>query len=655
MMFFNARTPAIGTIAIVLAAIPCSAQAAQTGVAPTKPSTAAAPKPSGKVIFSRSADENGQTHSTDAINPAGKMVTEPTLEDSDRSAITFTGLDLDVRLYSVAQQIAVRGLVTVRNDGKTPLTHVPLQISSSLNWEQIRVAGRDVSFPVATLNSDADHTGQLHEAAVPLTEPLAPAASLQLDVTYSGSIASSAQRLLAVGTPEDLAIHSDWDQISVPFTGLRGFGNVVWYPVSSVPAILGDGARLFDEIGRQKLRLVGARFRLRLTDEFPQGQPPTVALINGHPAALKITDTGGLYPGVTGTAAASVEDATLGFEAPSLFLAIRKAHPGANLTAWTLAENEVAVQRWTAAATDVSPFLEDWLGSQPHSQLTLLDLPDPQDAPYETGALLAVSLHEAPADQLEGALVHALAHAFTQPVTQPPPAWLSEGFATFMESVWIEKHEGRERVLGRLEADRSALALAEPVSPGESAGQPLKAAISPVYYRTKASYVLWMLRDMVGDAALSAAFRTYNAAPDSGEGAQSFENLLKKAGGTHDLSWFFQDWVDADKGLPDLSIASVFPNAAQQGTYLVAVNVANSGYATAEVPVTVRTAKNSVTARVVVPARGNIVQRLLVMGKPTEVQVNDGAVPETQASIHVTHLDESPADTTSSSSSPSPQ
>lgn len=239
MMFFNARTPAIGTIAIVLAAIPCSAQAAQTGVAPTKPSTAAAPKPSGKVIFSRSADENGQTHSTDAINPAGKMVTEPTLEDSDRSAITFTGLDLDVRLYSVAQQIAVRGLVTVRNDGKTPLTHVPLQISSSLNWEQIRVAGRDVSFPVATLNSDADHTGQLHEAAVPLTEPLAPAASLQLDVTYSGSIASSAQRLLAVGTPEDLAIHSDWDQISVPFTGLRGFGNVVWYPVSSVPAILG--------------------------------------------------------------------------------------------------------------------------------------------------------------------------------------------------------------------------------------------------------------------------------------------------------------------------------------------------------------------------------------------------------------------------------
>jgi hypothetical protein len=495
----------------------------------------------------------------------------------------------------------------------------------------------------------------LHEAAVPLAELLAPAASLQLDVRYSGAIAPSAQRLLAVGTPEDLAIHSDWDQITVPFTGLRGFGNVVWYPVSSVPAILGDGARLFDEIGRQKLRLVGTDFRMHLTVEFPYGQAPTIALINGHPAALKVTDAGG--PEFPGVATAGLENATLGFEAPSLFLAIRKAHPGTNLTAWTLAENEVAVQSWTAAATAVSPFLEDWLGPQPHSQLTLLDLPDPQDAPYETGALLAASLHEAPADQLEGVLVHALAHAFTQPETKPPPAWLSEGFATFMESMWIEKQQGRDRALGTLEAGRSALALEEPASPGESAGQPLKVAISPVYYRTKASYVLWMLRDMVGDAALSAAFRAYAAAPNSGKEVpvQSFENLLKQAGDTHDLSWFFRDWVDADKGLPDLSISSVFPNAAQQGTYLVSVNVANSGYATAEVPITVRTAKASVTARVIVPARGNIVQRLLVMGKPTEVQVNDGTVPETEASMHVTHLDEPPADASSSSSNPPAQ
>jgi hypothetical protein len=52
----------------------------------------------------------------------------------------------------------------------------------------------------------------------------------------------------------------------------------------------------------------------------------------------------------------------------------------------------------------------------------------------------------------------------------------------------------------------------------------------------------------------------------------------------------------------------------------------------------VRSDAASVTQRVLVPARGKAVQRILIQGKPTEVQVNDGAVPETQASVHVTKL-----------------
>src|ERR1017187_616062 len=248
----------------------------------------------GQVIFSRSTDENGQAtgQTSSSTAPQNQTASEPAAADAERKAITFTDFDMDVRLRTSAQQIAVRALVAVRNDGKTPLTRVPLQISSSLNWERIRVGGKDVAFPVATLNSDADHTGQLHEAAVPLAQPLAPGQSIQLDVTYSGTVAPSAQRLLAIGTPEDVALHSDWDGIGIPFTGLRGFGNVVWYPVSAVPVILGDGARLFDEIGEHKLRIAGAHFRLRLTVEFPHGQAPTVALINGHPAPLTVTESG---------------------------------------------------------------------------------------------------------------------------------------------------------------------------------------------------------------------------------------------------------------------------------------------------------------------------------------------------------------------------
>ncbi|HMD77193.1 MAG TPA: hypothetical protein VKG86_07445 [Terracidiphilus sp.] len=688
-------------IAILAAAgIVALSSAAQTTTLQTpaqQPATQAAPlnpQPGGQVIFSRSTDENGQT-TTQSTQPVAQPATQTAAapkaslappqvaaEDAERQAVTFTDFDLDVRLRTDEQHIAVRALLTVRNDGKTPLVHIPLEISSSLNWERIRVNGKDVAFPVATLNSDADHTGQLHEAAVALSQPLAPGAGLQLDVTYSGAIAASAQRLLVIGTPDDVALHSDWDRISVPFTGLRGFGNVVWYPVSSVPVILGDGARLFDEIGEHKLRLAGARFRLRLTVEFPRGQAPTVALINGHPVALAVTESGlDQSQEVAGVATADTGGTTLGFEAPSLFVAIRTPHPGANTTVFALPEDETAVEAWTTAATEVTPFLQGWLGQRPHSQLTLLDLPDPQDAPFETGALLATAIRQASPDQLEGFLIHALARARMNSPQSPnspqQPAWLSEGVATFMVTMWLEKQHGRDQALIALETGRAALALAEPTGPGESAGQPLALAISPVYYRIKAAYVLWMLRDLAGDPALSAALRAYDPAQDFGKGAgpshtpSAFEKLLEQAGvpsdgssssgrqadSRRDLAWFFADWVNADKGLPDLSIAGVFPTSTSAGNWLVAVNVANNGYAQAEVPVTVRTGSGSgatsVTQRILVPARGKAVQRILIQGKPTEVRVNDGTVPETQASVHVTSLDQ-PAEGSSSSSQSSP-
>ena len=587
--------------------------------------------------------------------PRAKLASAPIATDAERESITFTAFDMDVRLHTAEQYIAVRALLTVRNDGKSPLAHIPLQISSSLNWERVRVLGRDVAFPVAVLNADTDHTGQLHEAAVPLSAPLAPGQSMQLDVTYSGAIAQSAQRLLAIGTPDEVALHSDWDEIGVPFTGLRGFGNVVWYPVSSVPVMLGDGARLFDELGEHKLRMGGAQFRLRLTAEFPRGQTPTVALINGQLAPLAVTSVDSVGQEIHGVATASIENSTLGFEAPSLFIAVRAPHAATNTTLWSLPSDEHAVQSWAAAAATVTPFLQGWLGQRPRSQLVVLDLPDPEDASFEAGGMLATSIREATPEQLDGILAHALTHAWME----SPRAWLSEGVAHFMGTLWVEKQSGRTQALEELEASRPALALAEPSSPGVSSGQPLALAIAPIYYRTKATYVLWMLRDVAGDPALSAALRAYNPAADIShgygrdQGPGSFELLIEQASIRRDLSWFFADWVDADKGLPDLTIDSVFPEQAQAGNWLVAVNISNSGYASAEVPVTVRSDTNSVTQRVVVPGRGKAIQRILILGKPVEVQVNDGTVPETEASVHITKLDSS-GNSSPSSSQPQP-
>ncbi|HUB51411.1 MAG TPA: hypothetical protein VL986_04650 [Terracidiphilus sp.] len=643
MKFVFAPITALVLFATVLAAQsapPPSTSASQQPPAQSQPQPQ---QSNGKVIFSRSTDENGQTTTTIGEGAAtGTNVNAPTASDMERDAVTFASYDLDVHLEPAKNGIAVRAVMKLRNDGKAPLAHLPLEISSTLKWERIEVAGKDMPFTVATLQSDTDHTGQLHEAAITLAAPLAAGATVEVVASYSGIITPSAQRLLALGTPDEIALHSDWDTIGLDFTGLRGFGNVVWYPVAAEPVILGDGARLFDEVGEVKQRNANARFRLRLTDEFPHSEAPAIALVNGESVALNIVDPPNPVEEMQGVATADTGATTLGFTAPSLFVAQRTAHEATSFTLWTANGDEGNLENWTTAAAAVSLFVAEWLGAQPRNKLTVLDLPDAGDAPFESGALLAIPASGEGEDQLERVLAHALTYAWLPAPQgklpqQPIPAWLGEGVANFMGTLWIEKQSGRTRAMESLESSRGALALAEPQSPGESPGQPLAQADAPAYYRTKAAYVLWMLRDMVGDEALAAALRDYYSALATGKPA-NFEGTLE--GASHkDLSWFFADWVDADKGLPDLAIDGVFPEAAQAGNTLVAVDVANSGYASVEVPVTVSTASGpSATHRLIVPGRGKATVRILVLGKPTGVQVNDGTIPETEATVHIRNL-----------------
>jgi len=286
----------------------------QSSTDPTEgPPTA---NPNAKVIFSRSDEDEAAEKPAKAGN-APAVAEKAT--DAERAAITFTAYDLDVRLMPKEHSIAVRARVELRNDGDQPLKELPLQLSSSLNFEDVSLDGKRLPFGQQTIQSDVDHTGQLHEAVVALPSPLAAKASVKLDVLYSGAIELNERRLLQLGTPENVAEASDWDQISEGFVGLRGFGDVVWYPVSSTPALLGDGAKVFTAIGTQKLRQADAQIQMRVTEEF-FGNPPTVAILAGHvvdldkPKAMPTDE----YPGVI---TASLAATRLGFAVPTLFAA----------------------------------------------------------------------------------------------------------------------------------------------------------------------------------------------------------------------------------------------------------------------------------------------------------------------------------------------
>ncbi|QNI33259.1 hypothetical protein H7849_04655 [Alloacidobacterium dinghuense] len=578
------------------------------------------PPPRGKVLFSRSSKDAQQPEAKEAESANAKV------SDTERSAVTFTAYDLDVHLQLKEQGIAVRARVTVRNDGSQALTQLPLQLSSSLKFESISIEGQKLAFSQQIINSDADHTGQLREVVVVLPKPLAPQSEQSLNVVYSGAIPASTKRLEDIGTPADLAQQSDWDEISEDFTGLRGFGDVVWYPVSSVPQALGEGAKLFTEIGRQKLRSQNAQVSMRVTAEYI-GTAPNSAVIDGHFIAVQapaVTPTAS-FPGVV---TFSLPATRLGFGTLDLFLATRITHEANGIRVLAADYDEPNVQGYLTAATMVQPLIEQWLGSKPKEPLTIFDLPDKHAAAFEQGAVTATGLQALEPQDLANALSHGMAHAYFE----SPRQWLNEGVANFLGTLWIEQTKGRDAALEHLEASRGALAVGEPSSPGEGSGQPLIEAADAVYYRNKSTYVLWMLRDLAGDKALAAALRAYDPKQDTAP--EYFEHLVEQASGK-DLKWFFDDWVYHDKGLPDLSIAAIYPaTSSQSGQYIVAIDLANDGYAAAEVPVTVRSQASTQTVRVQIPARSKVTHRMLVQGLPTEVIVNDGVVPELQASVH---------------------
>lgn len=597
-----------------------------------------------QVVFSRSAD-------SPAPPPRSAQETAPaaladSVTDAMRTAPTFRTYDFTIHLQPATAAIQVQLRATLRNDGTTPLVTLPLQLSSSLHFEHIRLGEKPLRFAVHSLSSDADHTGALAEAAIELPAPLAPGAQISLTIDYSGTIEPSSVRLDRIGTPATLAAESDWDRIADNFVGLRGFGDTVWYPVASVPAVLGDGAVLFHEIGRQKQRNSDASVQMDVTIEF-KGEAPNVSLLDGQtvaataPVAMPSAD----FPGVQHL---HFGPALLGFNVPSLVLATRQnAGSTASIQVEAQPDHADAAPNYLAASNLLDPLYQGWL-NKPASALVLVDLPIEGGAAAEDGDALLVSLNQGtPAD-----LADSLAVPLTHPRFHSPRAWLQEGVPGFMSVLWTERTSGLDKALQQLGSTRAALAIAEPSSPGTSAGQPLIAAQDPVFYRAKATSVLWMLRVLAGDNAMAAALRAYDPAMDTTP--DYFEHVLQKevnarvvpSGQTvdtgtpndadnHDLHWFFQNWVYDDPGLPDLAISNVFSSKTGAGDqWLVAVELSNTGYTEAEVPLTVRSANTSTTVQVRIPARGNLSRRILLNGAPSEVDLNDGSVPEVEASVH---------------------
>src|SRR5438445_121485 len=151
-------------------------------------------------------------------------------------------------------------------------------------------------------------------------------------------------------------------------------------------------------------------------------------------------------------------------------------------------------------------------------------------------------------------------------------------------------------------------------------------------YRSKAMYVWWMLRDMIGEETLKKALALYR--PDQDKEASYLQRLIE-AQSKRELEWFFDDWVYRDRGLPDFRVESAYPRQLLGGGYVVTITIENLGEAGAQVPVTLLMEGGQVTRLVEVHSKSKSVMRIQAAGTPQEIVVNDGSVPESDMTNNI--------------------
>jgi hypothetical protein len=537
----------------------------------------------------------------------------------EREAFTVAKYDLEIRLEPEQQRLGARGKITLRNDSVHPQKIAALQISSSLNWRSIRVDGKAVQFVSQPYTSDVDHTGALSEAIVTLPVEIKPKDSVDLEIGYEGVIPLDTTRLTRVGIPEGIAKHTSWDQISPSFTAVRGAGYVAWYPITTESADFSEGNSLFEVVDRWKAREAGSEFKAKLVASGVTGEAPRFMICSpdgqGSIAAM----------GREQQVSAECSWTRLGAVTPTFALANYQDQSKPPFYLFSFPGHEQGAATYSNALAPATKFVSGWFG-QPSAAIAIADLADPNSAPFESGTLLMASM-AAEDSKLAGInLVHELVHSAV-PSSRP---WVYEGLAHFAEAMYRQEQGGRQAALDFLGLHRAAFLDSEKevaAATRKNAGKPLAVTFDETYYRSKAAYVWWMLRDMAGDDALKEAIRKYRAEDDNDKAPKYVEQLIEAAA-KRDLGWFFDDWVYQDRGLPDFHVQSVHPWKTEKSVQFITVTLENLGNAGAEVPFTIFFEGGEITKRIEVRATATATTRVELPGTATKIVVNDGSVPE---------------------------
>ncbi|MBL8985967.1 MAG: M1 family metallopeptidase [Gemmatimonadetes bacterium] len=146
-------------------------------------------------------------------------------------------------------------------------------------------------------------------------------------------------------------------------------------------------------------------------------------------------------------------------------------------------------------------------------------------------------------------VIHEIAHQwFGNAVTESDwdDVWLSEGFATYFTLLYIEHAYGRDEFLRGLEDSRQtvmAFAARNPAYTIVHQNLSRMEDVTSSHTYQKGSWILHMLRGVVGSEAFQRGIRTYYQRHFNANATTAdFRRAMEEASG-RELGWFFDQWL----------------------------------------------------------------------------------------------------------------
>jgi aminopeptidase N len=351
-----------------------------------------------------------------------------------------------------------------------------------------------------------------HELTITLPTPLEASAIFTTVVVYEG-------------TPQPLTdpnldfISQGWNhRDGVIFVVSEPGGAMTWYPVNNHPT---DKATYTLRIAVDEPNVVAANGVL--VEEIDHGEQRTYVWEMAQPMASYLTTV-------------AIGD----------FVRVEEAGPnGVLIRHYFPPDDADSLTPVFANTGEMVAFYSDLIDDYPFDEYGVVVMPFPLGFALETQTLSVFG----PDMAMEGVNAHELAHQwFGNAVTLASweQTWLNEGFATYLQRLWLEEKLGRDFLDNGMRQYYEGLRITKTPPPGAMQADGLFSA--SVYER--GAWVLHALRLEIGDERFREFLRTYYAQFENG--VVSTEDFIATANAVsgQDLTNFLTAWIYGEEMPP---------------------------------------------------------------------------------------------------------